>query len=300
MCLTPLTLTRYRNINGKMTDAVQVPCSKCPECLARRVSAWSKRLLTEAQNSDSAHFITLTYDTNSVPITKRGYMGLNKRDLQLFFKRIRKIHSTRTTHERSIKYYAVGEYGGKTFRPHYHIIAFNIQLDLLVESLHLKILEHTDYDGKQHIPLQAWKLGTVTFGKVCGASVGYCMKYISKPSRIPIHANDDRPKEFALMSKRLGADYLTPQMIAWHKADLTERLYVNVDQGKKASMPRYYKDRIYTEQERAIIAKHYKLKLEQDEREYYKDYNSQVEYNKALAVKAAFKRLSYNTDKGRL
>ena len=46
-------------------------------------------------------------------------MTLQKSDLQKFFKRLRK-----KTHEK-ISYYAVGEYGDNTQRPHYHIILFN-------------------------------------------------------------------------------------------------------------------------------------------------------------------------------
>lgn len=162
-----------------------VPCGKCPECTARRVSGWSFRLMQEEKNSISAHFITLTYDTNHVHITPNGFMGLKKRDLQLFFKRLRKAHAKDLAFGgKRIKYYACGEYGGRTLRPHYHVILFNAKCELI--------------QG-------AWQLGSVHYGKVSGASVGYTLKYISKPSKIPMHRNDDRLKEFALMSKGLAA-----------------------------------------------------------------------------------------------
>lgn len=157
-----------------------VPCGKCLACKKRRVSGWSFRLLNQGRVSDSAHFITLTYDTKHVPITDRGYMGLSKRDVQLFFKRLRKSHESGT----QIKYYACGEYGGKTFRPHYHIILFNAKLELIQP---------------------AWQLGQVHYGDVSGASIGYCLKYICKEGKIPLHKNDDRQKEFALMSKDWAA-----------------------------------------------------------------------------------------------
>ena len=58
----------------------------------------------------SAQFITLTYDTSTVPITRNGYMSLDKRDLQLFFKRLRKSQGKDSTGASMppIKYYAVG------------------------------------------------------------------------------------------------------------------------------------------------------------------------------------------------
>lgn len=183
MCYSPITIT------VKRTDEKQsVPCGKCPLCLARRVSGWSFRLLQEDKVSISSLFITLTYDTLHVPITCNGFMALKKRDLQLFFKRLRKanlasMHKTGEYGSLPIKYYAAGEYGGRTKRPHYHIILFNAKLELIQE---------------------AWKLGQVHYGKVSGASVGYTLKYMCKPKTIPMHRNDDRQPEFSLMSKSWG------------------------------------------------------------------------------------------------
>ena len=86
---------------------VTVPCGKCPNCRSNRASAWSFRLIQEDKRSLSSNFVTLTYATEHVPILKSGYMSLNKSDLQKFFKRLRKLSIQR------LRYYAVGEYGGK-------------------------------------------------------------------------------------------------------------------------------------------------------------------------------------------
>lgn len=106
-------------------------------------------------------------------------MTIEKTAMQLFFKRLRKAHG-----KSKIKYFCVGEYGGKTNRPHYHAIVFNADIQL--------------------IPA-AWKLGHIHYGNVSGASIGYCLKYMAKKGKIPMHANDDRLPEFALMSKNLGS-----------------------------------------------------------------------------------------------
>lgn len=207
MCLTPIT------IKNKRTDEnLSVPCGRCPLCYARRVSGWSFRLMEEDKVSTSSYFLTLTYDTDTVPITKHGFMGLSKRHVQLFFKRLRKSHDlpaearNRVSNEtgKPIKYFAVGEYGGKKFRPHYHIILFNVELELMMDPNDKMLLEYTDFDGKQPVKLHSWDHGHATFGKVNGASVGYTLKYMCKPSRIPLHANDDRQPEFSLMSKSWG------------------------------------------------------------------------------------------------
>jgi hypothetical protein len=224
MCLSPWLKTDVKNGRKDM-----LPCGRCPECTARRTSAWSFRLTQEDKRSLSSLFITLTYDNLNVPITKRGYMTVSKKDVQLFMKRLRKANKNK------LKYYLAAEYGGKTKRPHYHIILFNADVRTIAK---------------------AWNLGEIHFGEVTGASIGYTLKYISKPSRIPEHKNDDRTPEFSLMSKRIGNNYLTDPMIRWHKADLENRLYCVIDE-KKITMPRYYKDKIYTDAERLRIKYHH-------------------------------------------
>ena len=66
------------------------------------------------------------------------------------------------------------------------------------------------------------------------------------------------------MSKRLGDNYITKQMIKWHKQDLEKRMYVNILDNKKIAMPRYYKDKIYNEIEKDKIAMYLKNIAEQD------------------------------------
>lgn len=215
-------------VNG---NECPVPCGKCPACYARRVSSWSFRLVEEDKRSDTSYFITLTYDTRHINITGKGYRTLCKRDVQLFFKKLRKYGSYDGC--KSIKYYGVGEYGERTYRPHYHVILFNAKIDKIQ---------------------LAWDKGSVHYGSVSEASIGYCLKYISKHKKIPLHENDDRQKEFALMSKRLGDNYLTEAMVNWHKSDLYHRMFCNLKDGKKIAMPRYYKDKLYNAEEREEAA----------------------------------------------
>lgn len=182
-CLTPFT---------QKDTGEKFPCGRCPECNKRRVSGWSFRLMQEEKHSRSAHFITLTYDTAYIPISENGYLTLSKRDVQLFMKRLRKTHSSPIGEDSNIifplKYYLVGEYGGKTKRPHYHIILFNAELEKIQP---------------------AWDRGQIHYGTVSGASVGYTLKYINKQKKwIGYHDGDDRQPEFAHMSKGLGKNIL--------------------------------------------------------------------------------------------
>lgn len=236
-CITP-----FYKLDEKIGIEYLFPCGRCPPCVKRRVSQWSFRLLQQSKISNSAIFLTLTYDTENVPISKNGYMTLCFKDVQKFLKRLRKSQ-IKDGIEDKVKYYLCGEYGGITLRPHYHLIIFNAQI---------KHIEKT------------WQLGQTHYGNVEGASIGYTLKYMSKLSRIPMHKNDDRTPERALMSKGLGANYMTPKMINWHKADLKNRMYVNAEENIKIGMPRYYKDKIYNEDERDIISEYMQEKTEID------------------------------------
>lgn len=268
-CMTPFAR------KDKMTNTCQaVPCGKCPDCKKRLVSGWSFRLMQEDKRSTSALFITLTYDTATVPITKNGFMELSKSHIQKFFKRLRKNHEglhstllrngTRIDVQQPIKYFCVGEYGGRTMRPHYHIILFNASIELIHQAwgYDKKILV---YGEKEFKVRYHQSLGHIDYGNdagVCGASIGYCLKYVMKPGKIPMHRNDDRQPEFRLMSKRLGENYLTWETCEWHLKKFLTGMYLTIEDGKKIAMPRYYKDKIYSEADRKQIGFFAKLDME--------------------------------------
>jgi hypothetical protein len=165
-------------------------------------------------------------------------MTLDKSDVQKYNKRLRK-------NSPNLRYFFVGEYGSKRYRPHYHGIVFNAR--------------------KEDI-FNAWTVndnpfGTVHIGGVSGASIAYTLKYIMKPSRIPIHKNDDRVPEFRMMSKGLGDNYLTPQMIKYHKKDIL-KVFTTIEDGIKIPLPRFYRDKIFTDQEKATQNFLLKLKFQ--------------------------------------
>ncbi len=217
-CHTPLII----EVKGRL-NKIPVPCGKCPPCKLRRINDWVFRLKQEDKVSSSSCFITLTYDTTHVPISKNGFMTLKKRDYQLFMKRLRKKMPGI-----KLKYYACGEYGSKTKRPHYHAILFNCPNPNIID--------------------EAWGLGSTHLGTCTSDSMAYCLKYINKPTTIPHHRRDDRAKEFSLQSQNLGASYLSPSVIKYHRSHPAD-LRVQNNQYKIA-MPKYYRYRIFNDNER--------------------------------------------------
>lgn len=215
-CLTPYNVKNDRKFLNDFSY-IPVPCGKCPNCYKKRIDHWVLRLVNEEKVSMSSTFVTLTYSEEALPINDSGVPTLFKPDVQKFFKRLRKKHSSK------IKYYLCGEYGTKTKRPHYHALIFNARNDLIDET---------------------WDYGDTHHGDVTKDSIAYTLKYMQKSNK----KFTDKQSEFSLMSKGLGLGYLKDNMIKYHKENMIP--YATLEGGAKISLPRYYKDRIFTESEK--------------------------------------------------
>lgn len=290
-CITPFF--------KKESPGTPLPCGRCPGCISRRTSGWSFRLRKESELHTLSEFVLLTYE--ECPRTPRNYRTLKKSDVQSFFKRLRKLTDKRIkkhykkktgllqskikTHA-TIKYYLCGEYGTQFGRPHYHIILFGAEQQDIIEAW---------INPKTKKPI-----GHVFFGyDTSEAAVGYTLKYLSKESRVPVHKNDDRQPEFALMSKRLGANYLTDEIKKWHTKSLEKNCYLPLKDGKKAALPRYYKSKIYDSVEAGHLKGFFEtLSINQTEKAIKKhgqDYHS----IKAKSDKAAFLKMHYREKQNR-
>lgn len=107
-----------RMLSEPLTEFIEVPCGKCYECRKEKARKWAFRCLFEASEHTDNFFLTLTYDDGYLP-----YDGADhKRDLQLFFKRLRKAGKT-------FRYFACGEKGELNQRRHCHVLMFGLKLD---------------------------------------------------------------------------------------------------------------------------------------------------------------------------
>lgn len=218
MCISPITVPNpaYRNTPDVHENSmIPVPCGKCLDCLKRRTADWRFRIRQEEKRwVTPALFVTLTYDTDHVPISPNGLMTLNFRDLTLFWKRLRK-----SLGRQKIRYYAVGEYGTRRHRPHFHFILFGCDN---ISAIH-----------------DCWKLGNVFVGDTSKGSVQYVLDYVNKPRQVGFFQRDDRVRESARMSRGLGSNYMTSEMADWHLAD-PSRNYVVLEGGVRQALPRYF------------------------------------------------------------
>jgi len=223
---------------------VPVPCGKCPPCKFRRVNEWVFRLTYEHRRHVDAHFVTLTYDTDHVPISQNGFMTLCKSDFQDYMKRLRKLSGP------GLKYYCAGEYGSQNKRPHYHAIVFGVS-----DTSHFFDAWHLD----------GVSIGSVHVGQVTSDSIAYTMKYIDKAHFVKKFARDDRVPEFSLMSKGLGSNYSSDDsIIRYHNSDISI-LYLTKLDGHKVAMPRYYRNKIFSDSQRSAQVDIVRSAVERDE-----------------------------------
>lgn len=207
-----------------------VPCGKCNFCLQNRRADWSFRLAQELKIANTAKFLTLTYEEETIAYSPTsGLPELSKRHIQLWTKRIRKENSRMVPWP--LRYYTVGEYGTETTRPHYHALIFNLHP--------LIILRIQDY----------WPLGQCHVGDVNPASIHYVTKY---------HVNylgdyPGRAPPFALMSKKpgIGSNYLITHF-NYHKNAKNHCTKVG---GQIGRLPRFYKEKIFTKSEKEAFAR---------------------------------------------
>lgn len=230
-CLSPIYLNTPKGRHF-------VPCGKCNFCLSNRRSEWTFRLKNELKYSETGYFVTLTYSDENLPIDG----ALKKRDLQLFFKRLRKSQDNYLSKLNNgqdwpkIRYYACGEYGTKTQRAHYHAIIFNIHPKIELDLQEL------------------WNLGHSLSVPANGATIHYVTKYV---------INKRTPDVFALISKGLGDRYGLNR--DYHRSGDVHHV---ISEGVPMRMPRYYRDKFFTSFEKQIYAAKTERKIrEMEDRE---------------------------------
>ena len=226
----------YPVVNKDSYGYIKVhPCGQCIACRVNKASEWASRVVNEMMYYDNnAVFLTLTYDDEHLP----SDMSVSKVEIQKFMKRFRK----RLGFGR-LRYFGSGEYGDKSMRPHYHLIVFGVspQDDVFLDKRYVPLAK-----GYQ-CRLADWSFGMCFIGDVTYESARYVAKYaLKKVTGLGTKAHYERlsiQPEFQVQSTRpgIGARYV---------ADNAERLrrhgYLVGPNGSKMPLPRYYKDKLFT------------------------------------------------------
>jgi len=214
VCTKPIRL-QTKTILQTYPEGLEVPCGKCTACRIKKRQEWSTRMLHELDDHENSIFITLTYDE------EHNTGSLDIKAFQRFFKRLRK-----NLGERKIRYFACGEYGDKTQRPHYHAIIFGMSLQL----------------DDQQLVRDSWSQGHVEFGIAEPASIRYVAQYIDKKlsgiNGYEEYQAQNREPVFRISSLGLGRNFCDK-----NAEQIIQQMCLTVN-GTKQSIPRYYLNRL--------------------------------------------------------
>lgn len=257
-CTKPMDIT-----NPKTKEIETVPCGMCIDCRLAKARDWAIRCIHEAQLHEENTWLTLTYSPENLP--KKG--SLEKRDLTLFIKRLRKklpLYSNMPcldkanriqyytskalkwrkrygkpkphTIYKEIRYYACGEYGrNNTIRPHYHICLFGHDFP----DKYLWKLSKQGYPIYRSPTLETiWTLGFSSIGDLTMETAGYTARYIMKKHFGPDAKfyYDGLQPEYTVMSRRPG---IAKKWIEKYHTDVYPKDFFTIE-GLKYRPPRYY------------------------------------------------------------
>lgn len=203
-CSKPYKLKVSKN------TSIEVGCGRCTHCRIQRSKEFTMRLIHELPYWEKSCFVTLTYDEEHTD------GQLHKTHLQDYFRELRRSNK--------IKYFACGEYGENTGRPHYHAIIFG----------------HDEYPHKLHYKSNNWPFGNTYVGEVTKNSCRYVCDYIFKAYDGQYGENyyNGFTKPFRLLSKGIGRKYIES-----NDEQILQRGYLTLN-GIKQSIPRYYLKRL--------------------------------------------------------
>lgn len=190
-------------------------CGRCMPCRVQRRRLWGHRIMLETYLQKDNAFLTLTYNDTWVPRNAAGEQILEPRHLQLYMKRLRKeLHPTR------IRFYGVGEYGGKSLRPHYHVILFNAPTckngqtkeglrGFPMPSQCCSVCQFYQREWYTKVDDVKHEMGVIHLGEVNQFTAEYTARYVEKKMT---HTDDPRlngkPPEFMRCSQGIGKEFM--------------------------------------------------------------------------------------------
>lgn len=199
---------------------IEIPCGHCIGCKIDRSRMWAFRCLAENRMHLESWFITLTYDDQHLPVDGK----IRKRDLQLFFKRLR-------FNGFKFRYFASGELGDLSKRPHYHALLFGLHLD----PDKLKLWKPGKYPLYNHPDIEkCWPFGYAVLGGVSYDSAQYVAKYVIKK-----YGDEDG---FITMSRRPGLGFA---YMAEHYNPFSGSITIGDGKGRAlvCALPRSFRDK---------------------------------------------------------
>lgn len=214
-----------------------LPCGQCIGCRLERSRQWAIRCTHEASQHEDNCFITLTYDSNTVPqvfdetvqTSLFPVYTLNSVHLRNFFKRLRH----KVNH---FSYYSCGEYGDRTERPHYHACLFGINFP---DRIPFRQSPEGFFYYRSSILESCWEYGHSMVADYSFETAAYVARYCTKKitGKMAEDHYSGREPEFARMSKNpaIGKNWLQK-----YSSDIYNYDTMVIRDGIQSRPPRYY------------------------------------------------------------
>ena len=243
MCLYPkliknrkyITNKKNKGIVPKIKDKrvllVPVSCGKCMECKKKKSRDWQVRLSEEIRHNKNGKFVTFTFSDASLKLLAKEVQGLDGYELENEIARIavrRFLERWRKKFKKSVRHWLITELGQTS-----------------TERIHLHGLLFTN-ENKETIN-ERWGYGHTWKGDyVNEKTINYIVKYL--------HKQDGKHKEYMpkmFTSAGIGKGYTerTDSKRNAFKGKETKEDY-RCKTGAKVGLPIYYRNKIYTEEER--------------------------------------------------
>lgn len=310
MCLHP---TLVKNPKYKVTKKnggnVPVPsdnralwlpvgCGDCMECRKQKAREWKIRLAEEIKTNKNGIFVTLTFTNEEYTKLLKEIQEESKEinnnliegydlDNEICKKATRRFYERyRKKYKKTLRHWLITELGhGETEHIHMHGIVWVEPEKYIVESKTKGIVQQQ----KEFIE-KYWQYGGVWVGDyVSERTINYMTKYVTK-----VDADHKYYKSKILASKGIGAGYINTINAQGNKfkGEKTVTTY-RTKSGHKMSLPIYYRNKIYTEEEREKLwmmvldkeerfVNKQRIDISESEQEYYNALKYAQELNKAF------------------
>lgn len=219
-----------KNHVWQVSDIVELPCGHCELCQKARSRDWILRIekaLEAFRNNHKvtfSYFVTWTYEDQFLPLSPTS--GMPTLDKQTFRHMFNTIKNTEEITSQDFQYYAVGEYGDLSARPHYHGIVFSSK----------------PIDWKHY-----WLFGNIQVGDVQPESIGYVTRYVDKKLGSYLKKSDYEllgiEPIFSIMTKGLGKDFILGRIEKYKDNPALLNSIVGMN-GQKFSLPKYGKKKL--------------------------------------------------------
>ncbi len=230
---------------------IDIPCGKCIGCRIDYSRDWALRCQLESMYHSRTMFLTLTYDDEHVPHSSyidnitgefKDILTLFPDDFTKFMKRLRINYKRK--YDKELRFYACGEYGSKTLRPHYHAIVFGLDLDdlsLVKQSGTGADLFESEFVNK------SWNKGYALLSESSFDACAYVARYVMKKRKgkdsVEYETYNIEP-EFVRMSRMPG---IATNYYEEHKHDIYKYDEIILNDGKVFKPPVFF-DKMYEDE----------------------------------------------------